>query len=101
MLPGETANFYCLALSYSGLLYDWKRMNKAMLPSSAIKKYNRWPFSSFLGRITTIYHLEISNTEPSDEGWYCCIATNEGGNKTDCAWLEVNSKLHYVLVFKS
>ena len=94
VLLGETAYFYCLALSFSGLLYDWKRKDNAMLPSSAIKSYNQWPFSSFYGRITTFYNLQINNTESSDEGWYCCEAGNECGVTKECAWLEVNCKLN-------
>ena len=87
VLPGETAYFYCLALSFSGLLYDWRRIDNATLPSSANKSYNQWPFSGF---ITTFYNLEIGNAESSDEGWYCCEAVNECGVTKRCAWLEVN-----------
>ena len=83
VLLGETAYFSCLALSFSGLLYDWKRIDNATLPSSAIKSYNQWLFSTF-------YHLEIGNAESSDEGWYCCEAVNECGVTKQCAWLEVN-----------
>ena len=92
VLPGRVANFYCLALSFSGLLYDWKRINNATMPSSAIKSYKRWLFSDFLGYITVVYHLEVRNVKPSDEGWYCCLANNECGLAKECARLEVNSK---------
>jgi len=37
------------------------------------------------------YSIDI--TQPSDEGWYCCVATNECGDVEECAWLEVDSKL--------
>ena len=46
---------------------------------------------------TDVYSLTMNNVQPSDEGWYCCVATNEGGSTIDCAWLEVNSKLYYSL----
>ena len=46
---------------------------------------------------TSVYSLAVHNVQLSDEGWYCCVATNEGGSRTDCAWLEVNSKLYYML----
>ena len=92
-LPGRAVNFSCLALSFSGLLYNWKRKSNATIPSSAIKSYKRWPFARFLGHITAVYHLEIMNIKPSDEGWYCCVATNECGFAKECAWLEVNSKI--------
>ena len=94
VLPGETADFYCLSLSFSGLIYEWKRLGNSKLPSSALKTYKIWKFSSFFGRFTTLYHLEIKNTESSHEGWYCCEATNECSEAaTECGWLEVSSKL--------
>ena len=93
---GETAYFYCLALSFSGLIYDWKRIDNAMLPSSAIISYKQWPFSSSFGRVTAFYHLEINSTKSSDEGWYCCVATNECGFTKECAWLEINGKLNAI-----
>jgi len=35
----------------------------------------------------------INNTTPSDEGWYCCVVTNECGAVEECAWLEIDSEL--------
>ena len=95
-LPGKIANFYCLALSFGGLIYDWIRTNNASLPQSVIRAYDKWPFSSFPGQIAAVHHLAIMNITPSDEGWYCCVATNECGYAKRCAWLEVNSKSFYV-----
>ena len=34
----------------------------------------------------------INSTQPLDEGWYCCVATNECGDVEECAWLEVDGK---------
>ena len=95
-LPGRVANFSCLVLSFGGLVYDWIRINNASLSQSAIKTYKRWQFSSFRGQIAAVYHLVVMNIKLSDEGWYCCVATNECGYIKKCAWLEVNSKSIYV-----
>ena len=51
-------------------------------------------FNPLRKEITGVYSLTMHNVQASDEGWYCCIATNEAGSTMDCAWLEVNSKLH-------
>ena len=92
VLPGSTASFYCLASSQSGLIYDWKVLNKPSLPPSASISYEKWQFSSLGGQITMINHLAISSVQPSDEGWYCCLATNERGTVEECGWLEIDSK---------
>ena len=92
VLPGKTANFYCLALSFGGLLYRWKKMDNTSLPESAVKAYIRWQFSYYHGHIASVNHLAIMDITQSDEGWYCCVATNECGHVKQCAWLEVNSK---------
>ena len=92
VLPEKTAHFYCLALSFGGLSYDWKRMDNASLPKSAIITYVKWKFSYYLGHIASVNRLAIMDIKQSDEGWYCCVATNECGYTERCAWLEVNSK---------
>lgn len=92
VLPGKTAHFHCLALSFGGLLYNWKRMDDASLPESAIKAYVKWQFSNYTGHIASVSHLAIMDIKQSDEGSYCCVATNECGYTERCAWLEVNSK---------
>ncbi|XP_065904077.1 hemicentin-1-like [Dysidea avara] len=87
VLPGGTTIFYCLALSYGSLVYDWKKVDGKDFPSTATKSF---VYSNFIGRNTTVYKLAISNTQLSNEGKYCCIAQSEGGTITKCAWLNVN-----------
>ena len=81
---GETAVLQCLAFTYgklSNLIYQWKRYENFALPSNAKMQNNG------------IYHLLIiSNAQVSNAGNYCCVATNECGNTTSCAWLEVKGK---------
>ena len=78
---GETANFTCKAFSYGELSYQWKRSENSSLPSNAAVQNH-----------LTKYHLIISNAQVSNEGNYCCVATNECGDTLSCAWLEVKSK---------
>ena len=91
ILPKTTADFYCLASSQNGLIYDWEVLDRS-LPYSAIISCDEWQFSTVGRHFTTGNHLTIPNVQPSDEGWYCCLATNERGTVKECAWLEVNSK---------
>ena len=84
----------CLALSFGLLKYDWNKHN-GILPQTAVKSYiHNITFNAFDKETTDVYNLAVHNVQLSDEGWYCCVATNEGGSSTDCAWLRVNSKLH-------
>jgi len=62
------------------------------ITANVVIAYNKW--SQDGSCISTIYTLTISNVQPSDEGWYCCVATNDYGSMEECTWLEVNSKLH-------
>ena len=94
VLPQSAANFSCLASSQSGLIYDWKILDGPSLPYFAHISCDKWQFSALEGHFTTISRLVISNVQPSNEGWYCCLATNERGTLKECAWLEVNSKLY-------
>ena len=97
ILPSHSFTMNCLALSFGTLQYDWSKRD-GVLPQTAVKSYNHNFLSNTLsGKPTSIYSLAVHNVQPSDEGWYCCVATNEGGNRIDCAWLEVNSKLYYKL----
>ena len=80
----------CLALSFGLLQYDWIKYDGA-LPQTAVKSYIY--FNSLSKETTSVYKLAVHKVQPSDEGWYCCVATNRGGSTVDCAWLEVNSKL--------
>jgi len=84
----------CLALSFGLLKYDWSKHN-GTLPRTAVKSCGHdILFNPHDEEATAIYSLAVFNVQPSDEGWYCCVATNEGGSTMDCAWLEVDSKFH-------
>jgi len=81
LIPGEIAKFDCLAYSHGSLKYSWKKKNStSLLPSSKATE------------CTEAVTFSIGNTQPSHEGWYCCVATNECGDVEECAWLEVDSK---------
>ena len=84
----------CLALSFGLLKYDWSKRD-GILPQTAVQScvYNIL-FDPLSEELTSVYNLVVYNVEPSDEGWYCCVATNEAGSTVDCAWLEVNSKYY-------
>ena len=62
-------------------MYQWKRDKNSTLPSNADAYFS-----------TTESWLNISNAQVSNEGKYCCVATNECGGTARCAWLEVKSK---------
>ena len=85
----------CLALSFGLLKYDWSKRD-GILPQIAVQScvYNIL-FDPLSEEPTSVYNLAVYNVQPSDEGWYCCAATNKAGSTVDCAWLEVNSKLNY------
>ena len=91
LFPFQDCKLNCLALSSGVLAYDWIKWN-GDLPQTAKKSYIHGTFFNSLGSETTVvYNLAITSVQPSDEGMYCCVATNEGGNTTRCTWLEVNS----------
>ena len=97
VLPNHNFTMNCLALSFGTLQYDWSKRN-GTLPLTAVKSYDHNFLSKALsGKHTSVYNLAVHDVQPSDEGWYCCEAANEGGSRTDCAWLEVDSKLHYII----
>jgi len=89
VLLGQTANFYCLAVSFGLLSYDWKKLNGHIKPN-AVQNYIH---KNILGGVTVVPSLKIPNVSLSDEGEYCCLPTNECGSVTECAWLTVVSKL--------
>ena len=89
VLLGQTANYYCLALSFGLLSYDWKQQNGSGLHLRALETCFH---KNMFGGDTMVSSLEIPNVQPSDEGEYCCVAINECGNVTKCAWLTVISK---------
>ena len=74
------AKFDCLAYSHSSLQYNWK------------KKYSTSLLTSLKATQDDTVYYSIDNTQPSDEGWYCCVATNECGSVEKCAWLEMDSE---------
>ena len=91
IFPNQDFNLNCLALSSGVLTYDWIKRD-GNLPQTAVKSYIHKKFFNSLGVETTVvYNLAVQNAQPSDEGWYCCVATNEAGYTTECAWLEINS----------
>ena len=86
----------CLALSFGLVTYNWYK-HYGFLPQTAVKSYSsNIAFSTLNEQRVDVYNLAVHNVRLSDEGWYCCVATNQEGSRTDCAWLEVNSKLHFV-----
>ena len=86
---GQTANYYCLALSFGLLSYEWKKSNNDSLHPNAVQTYIH---KDILGGVTIVPSLKIPTVQQSDEGEYCCVATNECGSVTKCAWLTVISK---------
>ena len=91
VLVNQAANLHCLALSYGTLTYEWMKKTND-LSTAATKSYVNKTFLYFDQTVLT-YQLTIPNVQSSDEGWYCCMATNECGTTKRCIWLEVNSKL--------
>ena len=99
VLPNHNFTLSCLAFSLGLLKYEWKRRD-GILPQTAVQSYvNRNLFNPLSEETTTVYNLAVHNIQPLDEGWYCCIATNEAGSTVNCAWLEVNSKLHSLFIY--
>ena len=96
--PNVTVTFSCLAWSYGGLVYKWNKNDSLTLPSNSSIFFQDKSFPADSSCFTTIYELKIVNAQVIDEGWYCCVASNDCGNIRECAWLEVDSKL-YIQVF--
>jgi len=85
----QTAKLYCLAFSFGSLTYRWKKLYGNSVDHSTVKSYvHKRVFSG----TTAVRSLEIPKIELSDEGEYCCVATNECGSVTKCAWLNVIGK---------
>ena len=87
ILLNQAANLYCLALSFGALTYDWVKIGSS-LSTTAMNSYVTKKFLYFDQDVITY----IPNVSSSDEGWYCCKATNECGTTKKCVWLEVNGK---------
>ena len=96
VLPNHTFTMDCLALSLGLLKYDWSKRN-GILSKAAVKSCTHNVLFNPPGKeSTSVYNLAVSNVQQSDEGWYCCEATNEAGSTVNCAWLEVDSKFHFL-----
>ena len=96
VLPNHSFTMSCLASSFGLLQYDWSKRG-GILPQTVIKSFiHDILFNPLTEKLTNLYNLAVHNVQLSDEGWYCCVATNDAGSTEDCAWLEVNSKLHRV-----
>ena len=92
VLVNQAATLHCLASSCGTLTYDWMK-NTSNLSASAIKSYITRSILYF-NQIVLTYQLTIPNVQLSDEGWYCCLATNECGTTEKCVWLEIISKYY-------
>ena len=97
--PNATVTFSCLASSYGGLVYKWNKNDSVTLPSNSSVFFQYKSFPADTSYFTTVYELKILNTQVIDEGWYCCEVSNECGNKKECSWLEVDSKLFYYIKY--
>ena len=90
--------FSCLAWSYGGLVYRWSKDNSTSLPSSGLISFQNLVFPFNTSCITTVYQFKLSAVQTSDEGLYCCVASNECGETTRCAWLEVDSEFTVLMM---
>ena len=91
--------FSCLAWSYGGLVYRWSKDNSSSLPSSGLVSFQNLVFPFNTSCITTVYQFKLSAVQTSDEGLYCCVASNECGEATRCAWLEVDSEFTKLMMY--
>ena len=89
--------FSCLAWSYGGLVYRWSKNNSTTLPSNALISFKNLMIPVYTRSSTTVYQFKISSVNTTDEGLYCCVASNDCGSTTECAQLEVDSKLCTIL----
>ena len=86
----------CLASSFGLLQYDWSK-HGGILPQTVVKSFvHDILFNPLTEKPTNLYTLAVDNAQLSDEGWYCCVATNDAGSTEDGAWLEIDSESHYV-----
>ena len=96
VLPNHSFTMNCLASSFGLLEYNWSKRDGALPTTAKESCIHNDLFDPLNSKTTYMYSLSVDNVQPSDEGWYCCIATNEANSTVDCAWLEVNSKLDCV-----
>ena len=91
--PGSAVTFSCVAWSYGGLVYEWNKNDSLTLPHNSAIYYENKPLTNAIN--TTVYELTLFNVQETNEGHYCCIASNGCGSTSACALLEVDSKLQY------
>ena len=91
--PDTTVMLSCVAWSYGGLTYEWNKNDSLTLPNNSAVSYESKPLKTNNAINTTVYELTLFNVQETNEGHYCCIASNGCGSTTECAWLEVDSKL--------
>jgi len=82
-VPGKVVGFDCLAYSHTTLQYKWKKAEKVTWLSA----------SEITCAQNGSEEYSIDTTYPTDEGWYCCVVSNECGAVQECAWLEMDSEL--------
>ena len=93
--PGNMVTLSCLAWSYGGLEYRWAKNGTTLPSNTSVSFQDGIVFPMGTSYTTTMYQFQISNIHISDEGLYCCVASNECGNTTRCAQLEVDGKVQY------
>ena len=79
VLPNQSFIMNCLALSFGLLKDDWSKRD-GILPQTVVKScIHNILFDPLSERMTkNIYNLAVYNVQPSDEGWYCCVAMRLG-----------------------
>ena len=83
-----------MAHGFSSFTYVWKNSYGKISPDTRRIVTRRLELIEIAGQLLYISELKITNVEESDEGFYYCSATNDCGNDTTEAWLEVDSKMH-------
>ena len=80
---------------------DWctngKEIATLLCQTNATVSFQEKPFPADTICFTTVSILTIANVHVKDEGYYCCIASNECGKSKECAWLEIDSKLYHLI----
>jgi len=81
--------FTCLVWSYGGLEYKWSKDSITLSSNASVSFQDGIVFPMGTSCTTTMYQFKASNIHTSDEGMYCCVASE---STTRCAQLEVDSK---------
>ena len=95
IIAEEDTTFSCQAFSFGTIEYKWEKENSTISAKG------------ITDTCSSTSTLTIPNGAQSDEGNYCCIATNECGSVKECATLSVigmcisASIIHeYISIFK-